>query len=303
MKPALHILVLIGALALAASAPASRSAVPGQGRGSHQTGSSACQQGPRALAAAARVAGIHTYDDFIEDSGAAPDFCAANAVTNDNRAVTIGIHVHNRSGLAPNDAYSILFDTDADPTTGGSGAELLLAFDAGGPQLSRWNGASFDVFAPQSPIVLEWLPGYGPVLQVSRSDLGDPARFDFVLVSGNAEHADRAPDRDAWSYPLTPLKLTVASLRIGRARAGRPFVARMLVMRSDFETELTEGTIRCRAKVAAKRLAGRGSFLGDRASCTWQLPKTARGKRLSGSVAVSFQGAQAERAFSVTVRP
>jgi len=293
MKPALQLIVLIGALGLAAAAPASQGMLSGK---------SGCQRAERSLAAATHATAVRTYDDYIEDAGAAPDFCAANLITNDNRSVTIGIHVHNRSGLGPNDVYGVLFDADGDPTTGASGVEFLLTFDTGGPQLSRWSGTSFDVLALQEPIVIDWLSGYGPVLQVNRSDLGDPARLNFVLVSVNGDDADRAPDADAWSYELTPLELKIASLSLGRARAGRPLVAKMLVTRSDFGSELREGSIRCPATLAGKRLGGRGGFLRDRATCTWQLPKSARGKRLAGSVAVSFQGVEVKRAFSVTVR-
>src|SRR5262245_33176568 len=42
---------------------------------------------------------IRTYDDPIVDSGNAPDFCAGEFVTNDDQAIHVGIHVHNRSAL------------------------------------------------------------------------------------------------------------------------------------------------------------------------------------------------------------
>jgi hypothetical protein len=75
----------------------------------------------------------------------------------------------------------------------------------------------------------------------------------------------------------------------------------MLVTRSDFESELTEGTIGCAATVGGKPLAGAGAFADDRAVCTWRLPKNVRGKRLTGSVTVTFQGVRAQRSFAVTV--
>jgi hypothetical protein len=76
----------------------------------------------------------------------------------------------------------------------------------------------------------------------------------------------------------------------------------MTVVRSDLDSALTEGTITCAAKLGGKALKGRGSFAGSRVTCTWRLPKNARRKRITGSVAVSFQGVEAKRAFAAAVR-
>jgi hypothetical protein len=56
-----------------------------------------CHPSERTLAA------LTSYDDEIEDSGNAPDFCGGEAVTNDHQRIMIGIHAHNRSGLVPGD--------------------------------------------------------------------------------------------------------------------------------------------------------------------------------------------------------
>src|SRR6266536_6106430 len=67
----------------------------------------------------------------------------------------------------------------------------------------------------------------------------------------------------------------------------------MAVDRSDFEIE--EGTIRCAAKGGGRSLVGRGAFVDERVACRWRLPKNASGKRLAGSVAVTFHGVTAKR--------
>jgi hypothetical protein len=72
--------------------------------------------------------------------------------------------------------------------------------------------------------------------------------------------------------------------------------------RSDFEIALEDGTIRCAAKVGGRSLVGRGAFVDERVTCRWRVPKNASGKRLAGSVAVTFQGVTAKRGFSVRVR-
>src|SRR5712691_5114644 len=78
-----------------------------------------CQRAERTLASVARAAAFTSYDDFIGDSGNAPDFCAGEFVTNDNQTITIGIHAHNRAGFAPGDSYSIFLDTDLNASSGG----------------------------------------------------------------------------------------------------------------------------------------------------------------------------------------
>jgi hypothetical protein len=246
---------------------------------------------------------LRTYDDNIEDSGNAPDFCAEELVTNDNGTFTMGIHAHNRSGFVAGDSYGVYFDTDLNPVTGGGGvgAEYEITFTGPRAQLLRWNGTIFDP-ATASPVPLAWLPEYGPAMVFKRAAIGNPTGFNFVLISGNGVDSDRAPDSGSWQYTVRPFTLKLTSFSVGPARAGKAVTARAVVLRSDFGVRLDKGAIRCAAKLSAHALAGKGKFAGGRVVCTWRLPKTARGRRLSGSVSVTFQGATAKRGFSERVR-
>jgi hypothetical protein len=147
-----------------------------------------------------------------------------------------------------------------------------------------------------------WAPEYGPVLLFLRSAIGKPAGFNLVLASANGPDSDRAPDTGSWSYTLRPFALKVKSLSVGAARAGKAFTARAVVLRSDFDEPLDQGKIACAAKVYGRAIAGKGKFESGHVVCTWRLPSTARGKRLSGTLAVNYQGARATRAFSARVR-
>lgn len=259
---------------------------------------------------AAGASGIHSYDDHIEDVVSAPDICAANIVTNDNLgAITIGLHIHDRSGFRAGDGYSIFFDTDSNAATGSlaatgepAGAEYEVELVSGSSSLRRWSGTSFELVPAQVPIPTLWLEGYGPALEISQSDLGGAQSFRFVYVTSNGTDLDFAPDADAWSYALSALELTAGPLAVGPARAGKPLVASMSVERSDFEIPLDEGAIKCAAKLGGKAVAGRGVFVAERVACAWRLPKNTRGKRFTGSVQVTFQGVTVKRAFSVRVR-
>jgi hypothetical protein len=287
--------MIVGAALLSGVAPAGA-------RTHHPAGEPgpACSSSVRSLAAVTRAAGPQGYDDFIEDSGNAPDFCGANLVTNDNETLTIGVHVHNRSEFGAGDIFGVLLDTDGDAATGNEGVDYAIVFDGNGGSVGHWNGTSFED-VPGAALTVEWVPGYGPVLELRRAALASD-RFNFRLVGLNGEDADVAPDAGWWSYTATPLTLTARSLRVGPAKAGRAVRAELVVIRSDWDAQLTEGEIACKARLAGKPLAGRGAFVNDRAVCVWRLPKSARGKRLAGALAVGYQGVTARRSFAVRVR-
>jgi hypothetical protein len=259
----------------------------------------------------AGASSLHSYDDHIEDVVSAPDVCAMNFVTNDNEGtITMALHIHDRSRFSAGDSYRVFFDTDSNAATGSlaahgipAGAEFELELVPTGPgNLRRWNGAASEPVVTQAPIFSEWIDGWGPVLVLNRRDLADAQAFRFVFVTANGADVDLAPDFDMWAYELSPLRLTAGPLKLGPASAGTRFVALMSVERSDFEIALDEGRIGCAARVAGKSLAGRGSFVAERVACSWRIPATARAKRLSGRVSVTYQGVTAARSFSVRVR-
>jgi hypothetical protein len=149
---------------------------------------------------------------------------------------------------------------------------------------------------------VEWVDGYGPVLSFDRTEIGNPERFNVVFASASGPDGDRAPDAGSWSFSVTPFALEVRTSSLGPARAGKTLTARALVLRSDFDSPLTEGQIDCRAKVAGHALRGRGSFQGNRVLCSWRLPTSADGQRLGGTITVVFQNVEARRAFVSRVR-
>lgn len=262
--------------------------------------SAACAGAERTLAAHSSASGLKTFDDFIEDTPG-PDICGQNAVTNDNEGtITFGLHIHNRTGFADNEHYGVVLDTDNNSATGIGGADYLVHVSVDSVVLGKWDGTTFVTQATLPPA--EWAPDYGPVFQLKAADLGDAKSFGFFFYSTDGTNVDYAPDQGAWSYQLTPLELEMGRLTLDRARAGKPFTARMTVVRSDFDVELTEGAIACSAKLGGKTSKGTGRFAGGRVTCTWRLPKSSRRKRISGSIAVAFQGVEAKRSFAATIR-
>ena len=74
----------------------------------------------------ASTSALSQYDDFIEDVVTAPDVCGANLITNDNVTITMGVHIHDRSGFSALDSYRIHLDTDSSPATGAPVEASLL---------------------------------------------------------------------------------------------------------------------------------------------------------------------------------
>jgi hypothetical protein len=263
----------------------------------------ACSTGKAARGFASYVPALRSYDDNIQDSGNAPDFCASELVTNDSTTITMGIHAHNRTGFVAGDSYSVYLDTDQNAATGGGGvgAEYEVVFSGPSAQLERWNGSAFDATSAV-PVPLIWVPDYGPVLVFLRSAIGNPAGFNFVLVSANGQAGDRAPDAGSWSYSTVPFALKMKSFSLGSARAGKTMTARAVVMRSDFDEPLDQGKIGCAARVGHHSLAGKGKFTGSRVVCTWRVPKGTGRLRLSGTLSASYQGVRVTRSFAARVR-
>jgi hypothetical protein len=299
-----HLPAPLGGLAGLVLALALVSASQAAGSGRPAAAAASCGSGAQSRVLDTYTPALRTYDDDIEDSGVAPDFCATQFMTNDNHVITIGIHAHNRSGFESGDSYGVYLDTDRNAATGGGGvgAEYEIVFDAPRTaKLEHWNGTAFDA-ASATSIPMVWVPDYGPLLRFLRSAIGDPVGFNFVLSSTNGADSDRAPDAGSWSYTRRAFALKMRPLSVGAARAGKAFTVRTLVVRSDFDEPLDQGKIGCAARLSGHRLASKGRFTGGRVACTWRLPKSARGKRLSGSVSVAYQGVRVKRAFSVRVR-
>jgi hypothetical protein len=279
------------------------SAAPGA-PASAEVSSSSCVAAERTLASVARASGPLWYHDSTGETRG-PDICGDNLVTNDNEGtITFGLHITNRNGFAPADAYGVFLDTDLSTATGPGGADWRVRIGGdGNPLVSKWNGT--DAFVPTevalSPAV--WVREFGgPIFQLNAADIGGAQRFTFVFFATDGANVDGAPNQGAWSYQMTPLVLSAGAVRLDPARSGKTFSARLAVTRSDFAAPLDEGEIACSAKIGARAVSGRGRFAGERVACSFRLPRGTRGKRIIGTISVTFQGVVASRAFSARIR-
>lgn len=95
---------------------------------------------------------------------------------------------------------------------------------------------------------------------------------------------------------LTPLfgRLSFAGLTVARPLAGRRLDVVLRVTGAGAEVAVT-----CRAR--SLRLVAK-SFAADRARCSWAVPRSARSKRVVGSIAASERGSRVARSFAVRIR-
>jgi len=89
---------------------------------------------------------------------------------------------------------------------------------------------------------------------------------------------------------------------VGRALAGKTFTVSMTVKNAKTGKGV-KGQVSCTGKLAGKSLPAshHASSAGGKASCSWQLPKTAHGKLFTGSIGESYKGAKVSRSFSAKV--
>ena len=121
-------------------------------------------------------------------------------------------------------------------------------------------------------------------------------------------HGDSAPDPPAktWVYDvkLGPSRLLTDRFSTTPAKpvAGKTFVARLRVKRDDSGAFVTTGKVACSAAVGRARLPVRRSgFARGSAFCDWRVPASASGSTLRGSIAVTFSGKTAKKAFSLKI--
>jgi len=263
-----------------------------------------------ALAALA-ASSASVFADPSGDSGAAPDVTEVQ-VGNDVVAgpIVLWVTAPNRTALDGSEGVVTFLDTDLNGGTGNvdfGGSEFEIETMSSGSRLYRWDGADWAQTAAPS-LRHAWVPGaHAARIEIHPRDLGGPRAFNFYVVSFSGNDVDLAPDRDVplWSYSLAsgPLRLTKEAAVATPARGGRQFTLRLEVGREDLNEILGAGRVTCAAKLGTASLRGTARPFGAQGStCTWTLPRTARGKRLSAKILVSYGGAAVSHSYTGLVR-
>lgn len=227
--------------------------------------------------------------------------------------VTIG----NYATLPPRSRIAILFDLDRNIATGDQGFENAVKYDVDSAGASRFTFERFEesrfslVEVPDSNATGSFSAGAFTAI-VPRSELQNPTELEFGLYAvrfGADERdvaGDVAPNANLWYYSFAepaPLRLAVSKLVLSPRRplAGKPFSISSVVTRSDTGMTVRTGSVTCNARLGNAPLRARGGFRARNARCTMAIPRTAKGKRLTGSMTVRAHGAAVTKRFSFRV--
>jgi len=279
-----------------------------------------------AFAVCVSAAGAGNSQTFLDSTGedpSAPDITSIAVSNDDAGLITFKVNISNRPALTSDMELDLYVNTDANSATGDSralGADYWILLIPGEVDLFKWNGTDYAAAPSQSSLVYSY-DATGATIKINASDLGGTKSFGFLTLAlsdvvvdsqGNADytsaHVDAAPDFGHGSFDyklLTKLGLRVSTFQTTprSPRAGGTLSASMAVTENDTSGPLASGAVACRATVGGKALPLITHLVTNGvATCIWRVPKSARGKKLSGKVVVSARGASAAKSFSVKVR-
>ena len=265
-----------------------------------------------------------TFGGSTGDSNGAPDIGPVTVSSNANKQIVFQIAT-DQPTLPANGAVLVYVDADqnASTGTGNDGIDYLIGLDSSGVTLIHWTGALTTVPAPT--LTGTYANGLATI-SINSSDLGGTSGFNFFVGSLANESQgmnglyDNAPDVGVWNYQLPAgspaqtgtLTLFVDAFQISAApRAGRPFVVTLVASRSDTGAFVgTDGQLRCDASASGHPLRAQSLSssvkIGNRSvavqGCGWQLPRSLRGKKLTGSITLTVEGTSVTRRFAARIK-
>ena len=270
-----------------------------------------------------------SYQDSSGENPAAPDITTLTVSNTDAGMLSFRVNVPNRPSFGQDMLVVLFVDADNNAATGdpdplGQGVDYVVEIFGGEAALFRWDGTNFTRRAgdpPATSLIFSYQGGI--TINISTAELGNTKalKFNVIVFSGitidpttsdldftNAV-GDIAPAAGAGLYQyevkITPPTLVVRSLKPTPKNpiAGRPFTLRLVAARSDTNAVVQNGRVTCMGRIGNARLRAQVQRVqGGAATCTWNLPPTAKGKTFRGSVAVVFEGLRASQAYSGKVR-
>ena len=270
-----------------------------------------------------------SYQDSSGENPAAPDITTLTVSNTDAGVLSFRVNVPNRPSFGQDMLIVLFVDADNNSATGdpdplGQGVDYVVEIFGGEAALFRWDGTNFTRRAGDPPATsLIFTYQGGITINISTAELGNTKalKFNVLVFSGitidpttsdldftNAV-GDIAPAAGAGLYQyevkITPPTLVVRSLKPTpkNPTAGRPFTLKLVAARSDTNAVVQNGRVTCVGRIGNARLRAQVQRVqGGAATCTWNLPPTAKGKTFRGSVAVVFEGLRASQAYSGKVR-
>lgn len=280
------------------------------------------------------AAGSASFSDAAGDApAAAPDVTDVVVSNDDQGLVTFRVTIANRTSLGPADVVAVLIGTDDPNVLGGKredGINFILLLDGStGPALLEWNGSDIQQLDPAPASVAGSFSAGVATLTVRQEDLAPgfpdlsvPIQLDFavlgIVFSGNNVVAqDDAPATALWEYRLSePRRVILTNFAVPKTvKAGKTLVGLMGAAHGDTGAAVTSGRIACRARLGARALSGRGRFItvsvrsptggtlqSPNATCSFKVPKGAKGKTVRGTMTLRESGVSNVRSFTTRVR-
>lgn len=279
---------------------------------------------PAGTASPARIAANETtYQDSQGEDPAAPDITTIVVSNNDAGMLAFQVNVPNRPTLGQDMVIELWVDSDSNTATGSpelAGVDYVMQLVRSEINLFRWDGTDFTRrFGDPSAVTLTFSYRSGITVRISANELGQTKAFRFFAVvqsgcvvdpvTGDLDCAnatfDVAPGGGAGLYAyqvrIARPTLVVRGVTTSPAapRAGKRFTLRMVAARSDTGATLQGGRVTCVGRAGNARLRAQvARVTGGAVTCTWLIPKNAKGKRFRGSVSVAFEGLRASRSIS-----
>jgi hypothetical protein len=272
---------------------------------------------------ARNAANAAVYPDSTGEDALAPDITSTAVSNDDGGLLTFRVAIANRPALTPDMEVLLFLDADRDAATGDAqspvvGADYALVLVPGEVDLFKWQGGNY--VPAEAPSLAYSYASTGPTIKLKTSELGTTRAFDFAVIAKSGVTFDAAGGRvyahthqdtspDAGHGPFTyEVRITVRLSLVAFAtapkpvRAGKPFSVGLAADASDTADAVIKGDIVCKARLAGSGLAVKEKqIVSGIAVCIWSVPKTARRKRLAGSVTLSARGGSITRSFSLTV--
>ena len=270
-----------------------------------------------------------SYQDSSGENPAAPDITTLTVSNTDAGMLSFRVNVPNRPSFGQDMLVVLFVDADNNSATGdpdplGQGVDYVVEIFGGEAALFRWDGTNYTRRAgdpPATSLIFSYQGGV--TIDISTAELGNTKalKFNVIVFSGITVDSttgdldftnavgDIAPAAGAGLYQyevkITPPTLVVRSLKPTpkNPTAGRPFTLKLVAARSDTNAVVQNGRVTCVGRIGNARLRAQVQRVqGGAATCTWNLPPTAKGKTFRGSVAVVFEGLRASQAYSGKVR-
>jgi hypothetical protein len=232
------------------------------------------------------------------------------------------IHIDVNLGTAlqtSTDEIVVYLDTDNNPSSGGqsAGAEYYVDwyFPDSSLQLAKWTGSGNDYSAVAAPTLKGVFSANHVAIDIHASDLGNITSFNFwVGAWRSGTEVDRAPDSASWAYqikvgppspppppPQERLKVKLFKKSPWPPRAGESFLVTLDVVDAATGKPVYAG-VKCAGKLAGRSFPGTDFARRGESFCIWDVPESAAGKFLGGSIQVfGGGGSSVKRSFGATV--